>query len=239
MTRTSNPRTIFTSKGYSYEIYGTQVKHCNYDTLLLAWRKSLADGTRVPVVMKPFPLSADNGRQGRAYEEVQIATYLQHPNIASVLGIASQNDRAFYVVMENMPGLYLATVLDLALLLGRALSPALSAYVAAMVADALSYVHGRSDREGQPLHIIHRAVGPMSVRVSFDGRVKLTNFGTAYSELRDRWLTPPGLLRQGLRPLTGIKTISNKPQDGAMKSVTWTAPRSSGVVFPDGRGLFY
>jgi serine/threonine-protein kinase len=112
-----------------------------------------------------------------------------------VLGIASQNDRVFYVVMENMPGLYLATVLDLALLLGRALSPFLSAYVAAMVADALGYVHGRSDREGQPLHIIHRAVGPMSVRVSFDGRVKLTNFGTAYSELRDRLLTPPGLLR--------------------------------------------
>jgi eukaryotic-like serine/threonine-protein kinase len=85
--------------------------------------------------------------------------------------------------------------MDFALLVGRTLSPAFAAYVAAEVANALDYAHGRSDGEGHPLHIIHRAVGPMRIRLGFDGRVKLTNFGAAYSELRERLKTPRGLLR--------------------------------------------
>jgi hypothetical protein len=48
-----------------------------------------------------------------------------------------------------------------------------------------------------------------------------------------------GLLLQGLRPWTKARTISNKPQDDSMKSVTWVAPWSNGVVFPDERGFFH
>ena len=186
---------VFTCDGYRYEIYGTQVQHQDYDTLLLAWRQTLATGARSPVIMKPFPAPQCGEWRERGWEEVQIATHLEHANIAKVYGIALSPDKTFYVVMESMPGMYLLTALDLALLLGRRFSPAFAAYVTAMVADGLCYAHGRNDRDGEPLHIIHRAVGPMRIRLGFNGRVKLTNFGAAYSELRDRLQTPPGVLR--------------------------------------------
>jgi len=194
MPTPANPRTTFVSRGYRYEIFDIQVKHVNHDTLLLAWRQSLDSGRRTQVVMKPFPLTGRNTRRERALEEAKIATYLEHPNVAKVFGLASNDDEVYYVASENVPGVYLATLLDYSLLMGQRLSPALAAYVAEMVADALAYVHGR-ESGGQLLHIVHRAVGPMCIRLGFEGLVKVTNFGTAFSTLRDRLATPPGELR--------------------------------------------
>ncbi|WP_395840004.1 serine/threonine protein kinase [Archangium violaceum] len=188
MTDSSGPRLRFDFEGFRYEVYGTQVEHRDYDTLLLAWRQPVSGGARSQVILKPMQLLSDHERGERAWEEVQLATYLQHPGIAKVYGFAVHADVP-YVVTEHMRGCYLLTAMDFALLSGRTLSPPFAAYVAAEVADALAYAHA------QPLHIIHRAVGPMRIRLGFDGRVKLVNFGAAYSELRDRLQTPPGLLR--------------------------------------------
>ena len=65
---------------------------------------------------------------------------------------------------------------------------------------------GAVDEEGRPLHLVHRAVGPMRIRLGANGRVQLTNFGAAYSELLGRIRTPrtppgrPGLHRPGNPP---------------------------------------
>lgn len=194
MTDSFGPRLVFDFEGFRYEVFGTQVDHRDYDKLLLAWKLPLGGGARSQVILKPLQVPSDHERRERAWEEVQLATHLQHPGIAKVYGFAFHDDAAF-VVMENMRGCYLLTAMDFTLLVGRTLSPAFAAYVSAEVANALDHAHGRSDSEGHPLHIIHRAVGPMRIRLGFNGRVKLTNFGAAYSELRDRLQTPPGLLR--------------------------------------------
>jgi serine/threonine-protein kinase len=194
MTGSSGPRLTFNFEGFRYEVFRTQVEHRDYDTLLLAWRQPLGGGARSQVILKPMQLPSDYDRSERAWEEVQLATHLQHPGIAKVYGFATHADVP-HVVTEHMRGCYLLTAMDFALLVGRTLSPPFAAYVAAEVADALAYSHARGDSTGQPLHIIHRAVGPMRIRLGFDGRIKLVNFGAAYSELRDRLQTPPGLLR--------------------------------------------
>ncbi|WNG57597.1 protein kinase [Archangium gephyra] len=194
MTDSSGPRLMFDFEGFRYEVYSTQVNNRDYDKLLLAWRQPLSGGARTHVILKPVQMSPDRERSERAWEEVQLATYLQHPSIAKVHGFAFHGKSA-YVVMEHLKGCYLLTAMDFALLVARSLSPAFAAYVSAEVADALAYAHARTDAEGHPLHIVHRAVGPMRIRLGFDGRVKLANFGAAYSELRDRLKTPPGLLR--------------------------------------------
>lgn len=185
----------FTLDGFRYQIYATQVEDRDYDTLYQAWRTTVATGERIQVLLKPVAVSGDGEQRGRYWEEVQLALHLEHPNIAKVHGIAVAPDRATYVVTESMPGLYLATALDFSLLVGRRVSPAFAAHVASLVADALDHAHMQADKQGTPLHIIHRGVGPMRIRVGFDGRVKLVNFGSAYSELRDRLKTPPGILR--------------------------------------------
>jgi serine/threonine-protein kinase len=194
MADSSGPRLIFDFEGFKYEVYDTQVLNRDYDTLLLAWRRPIgSEGRRSRVILKPVQVPSDSERSERAWEEVQLASHLDHPGIAKVYGYAFHGDNA-YVVSEHLRGCYLLTAMDFALVVERRLSPAFAAYVAAEVAGALGYAHQRSS-EGHPMHIVHRAVGPMRIRLGFDGRVKLTNFGSAYSELRDRLKTPPGLLR--------------------------------------------
>jgi len=194
MTDSSGGRLRFNFEGFKYEVFSTQVDHRDYDKLLLAWREPLSGGNRAQVVLKPVQVPSDRERSDRAWEEVLLATHLQHSGIAKVYGYAFHDDVA-YVVMEHLKGCYLLTAMDFTLLVGHRISNSFAAYVSAEVANALDHAHRGMSGEGRPMHIIHRAVGPMRIRLGFDGRVKLTNFGAAYSELRDRLATPPGLLR--------------------------------------------
>jgi serine/threonine-protein kinase len=100
-----------------------------------------------------------------------------------------------YVVMEHQRGCFLLTLMDAAMQGNDTLSPAFAAYVAAQLAEALEYAHSCVDEEGRPLRLVHRAVGPLRVRLGAGGHVKLTNFGAAWSELMGRLRTPPRLLR--------------------------------------------
>ncbi|HEX8436841.1 serine/threonine-protein kinase [Archangium sp.] len=165
-----------------------------YDTLLLATREHPEQARRLLVVLKPVALGEEHHLQRRAREEVQLARYLQHPNIAAVHGYAVYGGQP-YVVMEHMHGCFLLTVMDAALQSGVTLSPAFAAYVAAEVADALEYAHRCVDDMGRPLKLVHRAVGPLRIRLGVGSNVKLTNFGAAFSEMLGRLPTPTGLLR--------------------------------------------
>ncbi|HYO70446.1 MAG TPA: serine/threonine-protein kinase [Archangium sp.] len=185
----------FESDGFRYEVLRSLLEHVDYDTLWLARCRPLKEkAPRRLVVLKQ--VEVPEGREGRtrAIEEVQLAEHLHHPRIARVFRLAECQGAPF-VVMEHMPGAFLATIIGSALLLGRKLSPALAALIAAEVANALDYAHHCEDDRGRALHIIHRAVGPMAIRLGRNGRVKLCNFGAAFSELLGRVPTPPRVLR--------------------------------------------
>jgi serine/threonine-protein kinase len=184
----------FESGGYSYSIQRPLVSHPDYDTLLLASRQLATGGPFKRVVLKPILLEHEREARTRALEEVRLSKALGHRNIAPVLGTAFHPEVA-YVVMELARGRFLLSLMDAAVSVNRKLSHDFAAYVAAEVADALDFAHRAVDEEGRPLYMVHRAVGPLRIRVGDDGRVKLTNFGAAYSELLGRLRTPPGLLR--------------------------------------------
>jgi serine/threonine-protein kinase len=136
-------------------------------------------------------------RRQRAVEEVQLATRLRHPGIAEVYGLEEYQGEP-YVVLEHAPGLFLETAMETTLLLGRTLAPAHAVYIAAEVADALHYAWNSQGEDGRPLHLVHRAVSPTSIRLEFSGRVKLTDFGVAYSRMAGRLDTPSKVLRAEL-----------------------------------------
>jgi len=200
MTGTGTPSTetgrfAFESNGFRYEVFRSLLEHEDYDTLLLAWCRPLREeGPRRLVVLKR--VEVPEGRMGRtrAVEEVQLAFHLHHPGLARVFRLA-EHQGSPYVVMEHTRGAFLATVIGSALLLARKLSPAFAAFIAAEVANALDYAHHCTDDRARPLHILHRAVSPTTIRLSHDGRVRLTNFGAAFSELLGRVPTPARVLR--------------------------------------------
>jgi serine/threonine-protein kinase len=223
MTGTGNPPTdtgrfTFESDGFRYEVFRSLLEHVDYDTLFLSWCRPVKEKARRRLVVLK-QVEVPEGREGRtrAIEEVQLAEHLHHPRIARVFRLAERGGVP-YVVMEHTTGAFLATVIGSALLLARKLSPACAAFITAEVANALDYAHHCEDDRGRQLHIIHRAVSPMTIRLGRNGRVKLTNFGAAFSELLGRVPTPPRVLRGNFAYAAPeiIRSISERGRAGLL-----------------------
>ncbi len=120
--------------------------------------------------------------------EAKLAVRLSHANIVQVfdLGLAPASDllgkkqpAAYYMAMEFVNGLDLATLLARARRQQLALPIDLCVYVAAEVAKGLDHAHRRRDDQMRPLGIVHRDVSPQNVLLSLEGEVKVTDFGIA------------------------------------------------------------
>ena len=111
-------------------------------------------------------------------DEARLATQLQHPNIASVYDIGTLGDSYFYT-MEYVHGQTIRSVLERAHALRRPLPLACVSTIIAGVAAALHHAHERRTNDGRPLGIVHRDVSPSNLMVSYEGNVKLVDFGVA------------------------------------------------------------
>ena len=72
-------------------------------------------------------------------------------------------------------------------------SPALTAYLVAQAASGLAYAHTLTDGDGRPLGVVHRDVSPQNVLISFEGAVKMIDFGVARAFGRVAHTSPGGL----------------------------------------------
>jgi serine/threonine protein kinase/tetratricopeptide (TPR) repeat protein len=120
--------------------------------------------------------------------EAKLAVRLSHANIVQVfdLGLAPATDAlgttqpaAYYMAMEYVNGLDLATLLARSRRQQAPLPIDLCVYVAAEVAKGLDHAHRRRDDQMRPLGIVHRDVSPQNVLLSLEGEVKVTDFGIA------------------------------------------------------------
>ncbi len=115
--------------------------------------------------------------------EAKLAVRLSHANIVQVfdLGIAKAEGGpgSYFMAMELVHGFDLATLLSRCRRLQRPLPLEVCVYVAAEVAKGLDHAHRRRDEQNLPLGIVHRDVSPQNVLLSFEGEVKVTDFGIA------------------------------------------------------------
>ncbi|WP_394828645.1 serine/threonine protein kinase [Pendulispora albinea] len=109
------------------------------------------------------------------YEEARVASRLHHPNIVHTYEVGSEGDRHF-IAMEYLSGQSLARVLS-----ARHLGFPLEMYLRVLceVLRALEYAHALTDFDGSPMGLVHRDVNPENVFVTYDGQVKLLDFGIA------------------------------------------------------------
>lgn len=112
-------------------------------------------------------------------DEARIALPLSHDNITSVFEFG-EVDGQYFLAMEYIHGQTLAAVLRQAREgLGPKLPLSLALFIASEVAKGLSYAHNFRSAEGEPREVIHLDVSPQNILLSYDGAVKLTDFGIA------------------------------------------------------------
>jgi eukaryotic-like serine/threonine-protein kinase len=120
--------------------------------------------------------------------EAKLAVRLSHANIVQVfdLGLApggeilgSKQPDAYYMAMEHVHGLDLASLLSRARREQLTLPIEMCTYMVSEVAKGLDYAHRRRDEHQQPLNIVHRDVSPQNILLSLEGEVKVTDFGIA------------------------------------------------------------
>ncbi len=138
---------------------------------------------KVLVVKRVLPTFARSQRFVDMFTaEAQVAVRLNHPNVVQVYGFEREQDE-FLLAMEFVDGLDLGRLVSAARRQGRRIPPPLAAYVCMEVAKGLDYAHRRRDEEGRELEIVHRDVSPQNILLSYDGVVKVADFGIAKARL--------------------------------------------------------
>ena len=112
-------------------------------------------------------------------DEAKIAVQLNHANIAQIfdLGVV---DQSYYIALEHVHGRDLRAIFDRCRGAGGEPMPVAQAcFVIMKICEGLDYAHNKRDQGGRDLNLVHRDVSPQNILVSFEGEVKLIDFGIA------------------------------------------------------------
>jgi serine/threonine protein kinase len=111
-------------------------------------------------------------------DEAKMVAGLNHPNIAQIFDLG-RIEKSYYIAMEYVHGRDLRTIMKRAREKGLRMPLDLSLRVVSQVCAALEYAHRKKDERGRPMEIVHRDVSPQNILISFEGEVKLVDFGIA------------------------------------------------------------
>jgi serine/threonine-protein kinase len=155
-------------------------------------------------------------------DEAKLSANLVHGNIVQIFQFEEVNGD-FYMAMEYIRGVTMRALIDRHRALGERIPPNLAAYIVSRVCRALDYAHNFVDDLGNRLYIVHRDVSPGNILLTWDGQVKLGDFGIA----KARTMHDPAEARQ----LTIGKKHYMSPEQVIGIPVDWrTDIFSTGVV---------
>ncbi len=143
-------------------------------------RTVVAQGLNKTLVIKKIHTAYARSRQfvTMFVDEAKIALGLNHPNIIQVFDFGAVAD-TYFLAMEYVEGMDLLRLLQEAAKARQRLPYGISAYIVQQLAKGLDYAHRKTDEFGQPLGIVHRDISPQNVLLSWDGGVKIVDFGIA------------------------------------------------------------
>ncbi|MBI4509665.1 MAG: protein kinase [Deltaproteobacteria bacterium] len=111
-------------------------------------------------------------------DEAKIAVQLNHANIAQIfdLGVV---DGSYFIAMEHLFGRDLRLIFERCRAKGEPTPISQACFVVMKICEGLDYAHNKRDAQGREMNLVHRDVSPQNVLVSFEGEVKLIDFGIA------------------------------------------------------------
>ncbi len=116
-------------------------------------------------------------------DEAKIAGHLSHANIVPIYELGKIGE-SHYIAMEFVWGKDLLQIMNRFRRLRKRMPPAMVASIGSRMCEGLDYAHNKRDRRGNPLNLIHRDVSPQNVLVSYEGQVKVIDFGIAKAASR-------------------------------------------------------
>jgi serine/threonine-protein kinase len=111
-------------------------------------------------------------------DEARLTAQLIHPNICQVFEF-DQVDSTYYIAMEYLRGEDLRRLWKASETKGKPLRVPLICRVIADAAAGLDFAHSLRNQQGEPYHIVHRDISPQNILVTFEGGVKVIDFGVA------------------------------------------------------------
>ncbi len=134
---------------------------------------------RIVAVKRILPsIAADTDFITMFIDEAKLAVQLNHANIAQIFDLGKVGE-SYFIALEYVHGKDVRALFDRLVQLEERAPVELSCYVAMKICEGLDYAHHRRDPSGRPLELVHRDVSPQNMLISFEGDVKLIDFGIA------------------------------------------------------------
>jgi serine/threonine-protein kinase len=126
-------------------------------------------------------------------DEARLAARLNHPNVVQTYEVF-EHENAFFITMEYLEGQPLSRIARECVRRGVRLRHPIFARIVSDVLCGLHYAHEACDYDGSPLNIVHRDVSPQNIFVTYNGQVKVVDFGIAKAE-RSNTKTQAGIFK--------------------------------------------
>jgi len=111
-------------------------------------------------------------------DEAKLSVLLSHANIVQVYDLGKVGDD-YFIAMEFISGVNLRDILYISREQKELIPHDIAVYIASEICKGLDYAHRKTDDQHHPLGIVHRDVSPQNVLISYEGEVKIVDFGIA------------------------------------------------------------
>ena len=149
---------------------------------------------KLVVVKRLLPsLAEDEGFREMFMQEARLAARLNHPNVVATHEVGEAED-GMVLAMEYLEGQPLSRLVRALTAEEKRLHPTTCIRIACDMLAGLHHAHELKDFDGTPLRVVHRDVSPQNVFVTYQGQVKVLDFGIAKAE-RTSTKTQPGWLK--------------------------------------------
>jgi serine/threonine protein kinase len=158
------------------------------------------DGFRRTVAVKRVlpHLAANSDFVNMFIREARLAALLQHPNVVQVIDFGKIQN-VYFIAMEYVRGKNLGEIMAN---LKEGMTVDQAVFIASQVAMGLEYSHSKKDdKSGEALNIVHRDISPQNILISFQGEVKISDFGISKTSSEPS-LTHSGVIKGKLAYLS-------------------------------------
>jgi|GEM_PF-1108652 len=139
---------------------------------------------QILAVKKILPTMAEDEEFIKMFiDEARVSVQLNHPNIVHIHDLDGRDD-SYYIVMEYVSGRDLRSVMERFRRRKEKMPIPMAAHIASKMCEGLDHAHRKKDVKGMELNIVHRDVSPQNILLSYEGEVKIIDFGIARTNIR-------------------------------------------------------